>query len=86
MLSDATLTKRRPRTAQIRASKIIEVDGVFIGAAVMLPSDKGWRFVAAHARAEAADGATAATLHDTQMLARRAFVTFGVGRKEGLLF
>ena len=86
MLSDATMTKRPPRTAQIRASKIIEVDGVFIGAAVMLPLNKGWRFVAAHMRAEAADGATAPTLHDMQMLAKRAFVTFGVTRKEGLLF
>ncbi len=56
-------------------SKVVEVDGVFIGAAVLLPNNKGWRFVAAHTRAQNADGMTAPTLHDAQMAAKRAFMT-----------
>jgi hypothetical protein len=57
----------------MQKSKIVEVDGVFIGAAVMLPESQGWRFVAADHRADDADGRTAPTLHDTQLLAKRAF-------------
>jgi hypothetical protein len=59
----------------MHTSKIVEVDGVFIGAAVLLPESQGWRFVAADHRADAADGRTAATLHDAQQLAKRAFFT-----------
>jgi len=59
----------------MQSSKIIEVDGVFIGAAVRLPEGGGWRFVSADERSSAADGATAATLEDASMMARRAFVT-----------
>ena len=62
------------RLTQMQTSKVVEVDGVFIGAAVLLPNNKGWRFVAAHARALEADGITAPTLHDAQLAARRAFV------------
>ncbi len=62
------------RPTQLQTSKVVEVDGIFIGAAVLLPNNKGWRFVAAHARAREADGITAPTLHDTQLVARRAFV------------
>lgn len=56
-------------------SKVIEVDGIFIGAAIRLPASGGWRFVSADQRTSDADGAIAATLLDTQLLARRAFVT-----------
>jgi hypothetical protein len=59
----------------MHTSKIVEVDGVFIGAAVLLPDAQGWRFIAADHRADAADGRTAPTLHDTQQLAKRAFFT-----------
>lgn len=59
----------------MHTSKIVEVDGVFIGAAVLLPDAQGWRFVAADHRADAADGRTAPTLHDTQQIAKRAFFT-----------
>lgn len=63
------------RLTPMKTSKVVEVDGVFIGAAVLLPNNKGWRFVAAHARAQEADGITAPTLHDAQLAARRAYVT-----------
>ncbi len=59
----------------MQTSKIIEVDGVFIGAAISLPESQGWRFVSANERSQSADGATAATLADTSLLARRAFIT-----------
>jgi hypothetical protein len=74
----------------MQTSKIVEVDGVFIGAAVLLPEAQGWRFVAADHRAESADGRTAPTLHDAQQLAKRAFFTSrsralvaGAGIEEG---
>jgi hypothetical protein len=57
----------------MQTSKIVEVDGVFIGAAVLLPESQGWRFVAADHRADAADGRIAPTLLDAQQLAKRAF-------------
>lgn len=59
----------------MQTSKIVEVDGVFIGAAVLLPEAQGWRFVAADHRADSADGRTAPTLHDAQQLAKRAYFT-----------
>jgi hypothetical protein len=59
----------------MQTSKVIEVDGVFIGAAIRLPESQGWRFVSANDRARAADGATAPTLADASLLARRAFIT-----------
>ena len=58
----------------MQGSRVVEIDGVFIGAAVLLP-DKGWRFVATHPRAQEADGIIAPTLHDAQQAAKRAFVT-----------
>jgi hypothetical protein len=59
----------------MQTSKIVEVDGVFIGAAVLLPGAQGWRFVAADHRADDADGRTAPTLYGAQQLAKRAFFT-----------
>jgi hypothetical protein len=59
----------------MQTSKIVEVDGIFIGAAILLPGAQGWRFVAADHRADEADGRTAPTLHDAQQLAKRAFFT-----------
>ena len=68
----------RDRLVQMQSSKVVEVDGVFIGAAVLLPNAKGWRFVAAHARAQEADGVTTPTLREAQHAAKRAFVTSGL--------
>ncbi len=59
---------------QMQTSKVVEVDGIFIGAAIMLLNAEGWRFVAAHARAQQADGITAPTLVEAQLAAKRAFV------------
>jgi hypothetical protein len=57
----------------MQKSKIVEVDGIFIGAAVLLSEREGWQFVAADHRADEANGRIAPTLHDTQQLAKRAF-------------
>ena len=59
----------------MQSSKVIEIDGVFIGAAIRLAEPQGWQFVSADCRTSEADGHIAPTLYDTQMLARRAFVT-----------
>ena len=56
-------------------SKIIEVNGIFLGAAVALGNHAGWQFVAADARVGWADGLIAKTYQDTQTLARKAFWT-----------
>ncbi len=57
----------------MQKSKIVEVDGIFIGAAVLLSDSEGWRFVAADHRADDANGRIAPTLHDAQQLAKKAF-------------
>jgi hypothetical protein len=64
----------------MHTSRIIEVDGVFIGAAILLPSGQGWRFVSADVRARGADGNVAPTLREARALARRAFQ---IGRLHG---
>ena len=58
----------------MKNSKIIEWNGEFIGAAIMLPETQGWRFVSANQRADGANGCTAATLGEMQAVARRAFL------------
>jgi hypothetical protein len=57
----------------MHTSKVIEVDGIFLGAAVMLPQAQGWRFVAADQRVVPLDGTVAETIEDTRRLARRAY-------------
>jgi len=57
----------------MHTSKVIEVDGIFLGAAVMLPQSQGWRFVAADQRVVPLDGIVAETIEDTRRLARRAY-------------
>jgi hypothetical protein len=57
-------------------SRIIEVDGIFLGAAVTLPDEQGWRIVAADDRMERLNGTVAASWHDAQRLARQAFFTW----------
>ncbi len=58
----------------MHTSKVIEVNGIFLGAAVMLPQSQGWRFVAADHRVVPLDGNVAETIEDTRRLARRAFL------------
>jgi len=57
----------------MQQSKIIEINGVFVGAAVSLRNQAGWQVVAADARASRADGRIAATFQDASALARQAF-------------
>jgi hypothetical protein len=76
----------------MQTSKVIEVDGVFLGAAVMLPHAQGWRFVAADPRVWPVDGSVAETVEATRRLAKRALQAatpvFAAkpDRKEDLLF
>ena len=58
----------------MQTSKIIEVNGVFVGAAVLLPRAQGWRFVAADQRVIPLDGSVAETIEDTRRIARRLFL------------
>ncbi len=62
----------------MQTSKVIEIDGVFIGAAISLPEARGWRFVSADRRTSEADGRTAPTLNDARQMARHAFFTSAV--------
>jgi hypothetical protein len=53
-------------------SYIIDIDGVFVGAAIRL--DSGYRFVATNLRVEELDESIWPTLADVQRLARRLYV------------
>jgi hypothetical protein len=53
-------------------SHIIEIDGVFVGAAIRL--DRGYRFVATDLRLEELDQSIWPTLADVQRLARRLYL------------
>ena len=53
-------------------SRVIEIDGVFLGAAVALSDSRGWRIVVADPRVERLDGTIAPSLHDVRRLARQA--------------
>ena len=58
-------------------SRIIEADGVFLGAAVCLPDDQGWRFVAADDRVVRLDGHIWPSLPEARRSARQAFLAAG---------
>ena len=73
-LADLAEADGQTGLTHMQGSRVVEIDGVFIGAAVLLP-DKSWRFVATHPCAQEADGIIAPTLHDAQQAAKRAFVT-----------
>ncbi len=60
----------------MQKSKIVEVNGIFLGAAVALRDHAGWQFVAADARVGRADGLICKTYQDAQALARQAFWAF----------
>ena len=57
----------------MKDSRIVEVNGIFLGAAISLPNQPGWKFVAADARALPANGQIGATYQATTALARQAF-------------
>jgi hypothetical protein len=54
-------------------SHIIDIDGVFVGAAIRI--DRGYRFVAIDYRLEELDSSIWPTLADVQRLARRLYLT-----------
>lgn len=54
-------------------SRIIEVNGIFLGTAVAERGQHGWRFVSADQRAQEADGKVAADYRGAEALARQAF-------------
>ncbi|HXA26282.1 MAG TPA: hypothetical protein VNW90_28695 [Acetobacteraceae bacterium] len=54
-------------------SHIIDIDGVFVGAAIRI--DRGYRFVAIDFRLEDLDSTIWPTLADVQRLARRLYLT-----------
>lgn len=54
-------------------SHIINIDGVFVGAAVRL--EQGYRFIATDIRLEKLDQSIWPTLADVQRLARRLYLT-----------
>ena len=61
-------------------SKVIEHHGIFLGAALCLPDDLGWRFVAAHDRAMPVNGHVGATFGDVQAMVRNAYLSNGGSR------
>ena len=58
-------------------SKVIEHHGIFLGAALCLPDDLGWRFVAADDRVVLVNGKIGATFGDVQAMVRNAFLSSG---------
>jgi hypothetical protein len=60
----------------MQSSRIIEVDGVFLGAAVALPNAQGWQIVATDDRVGPVNGQVAASWTEAQRLARHAFFTW----------
>ncbi|MCP9319544.1 hypothetical protein KBX73_07115 [Acetobacter persici] len=61
----------------IRTSKIIEIDGVFLGAAIQMSGEAGQRFYAAHESVRALHNAIKP---DVAMLARQVAQTFRQNR------
>jgi hypothetical protein len=60
-------------------SHIIDVDGVFVGAAIRI--DRGYRFVATDFRLEELDSTIWPTLADVRRLARRVYLTGTYGAR-----
>jgi hypothetical protein len=65
--------RKQTNTPTMQKSKIIELNGIFLGAAVALRDQPGWRVVATDSRIGPADGRIAATYQDASALARAAF-------------
>jgi hypothetical protein len=56
----------------LQESRVVEVDGVFVGAAVALQGGAGWRFVSADVRVSGLDGASAPSVAEARRMARQA--------------
>ncbi len=56
----------------LQESRVVEVDGVFLGAAVALEGGAGWRFVSADARVSGLDGVVAQSVAEARRMARQA--------------
>jgi len=56
-------------------SRVLVVDGVFIGAVVSTPEESGWRIVAAHERIRALDGRMTASVQEAERLARQTYLS-----------
>lgn len=63
-------------------SRVLVVDGVFLGAAVTVPETGGWRIVAADTRMASVNGREAANWNEVQHLARQAFLNLRVREPE----
>lgn len=59
----------------MRNSKILVADGVFVGAAVLLPDQAGWRIVASDDRIAAVDGRVVTALPEAERLVRQTFLS-----------
>ena len=59
----------------MQTSRIIEIEGIFVGAAMLAGDGETWCFKAADSRTSAAEGAVAGSLADLETMARRAFFT-----------
>jgi hypothetical protein len=57
----------------MQQSRVIEVDGVFLAAAVALSNAQGWRIVAADPRVVGLDGRVVTSLQEARRLARQAY-------------
>lgn len=57
----------------MHTSRVIEIDGQFVGAAMALTDGKGWRFKPAHERLMALSGHTAASFAELERVVRGAF-------------
>jgi len=55
-------------------SRVLVVDGVFLGAVVCAPGQAGWRIVAADERIRALDGCVTASVPEAERLARQSYL------------
>ena len=75
-LMNASVGRRVKSGSFMQDSRVIEVDGVFVGAAVALPDAQGWRIVAADQRVGKIDGLVTATIGEAQRLAKQAILAW----------
>jgi hypothetical protein len=71
--SSAAPPRPYPKDLTMLQSHIIDIDGVFVGAAVRI--DRGYRFIATDYRLEELDCSVWPTLDDVRRVARRVYLT-----------
>jgi hypothetical protein len=64
----------------MQQSRVIEINGIFLGAAISRRGEPGWQVVAADSRVVPAEGRITATIGDAIALARQAFWAAGPKR------